>query len=356
MSEALSTNTQAILLLTAPLLTGNREPSPDLLTPGEFNRLARLLKDQQHEPADLLEPVAGGLLKYCAHVVDTVRLERLLARGFLLSQAIEHWQARAIWVVSRADTGYPKRFKVRFNDEGPPILYGCGDPSILESGGLAIVGSRHVDAALVEYTENAGRLAARARRTVISGGARGIDQAAMRGALQEGGAVAGVLSDSLEGAVLVREHRESLIEGRLTLISPYDPAAGFNIGHAMQRNKLIYALADAALVVSSDYEKGGTWAGAIEQLDKLSFIPIYVRAGGKTEKGLEALRNKGALVWPGPDTSEALIEVMELKHCPEQAEPVQGELSFVMREEPLPQENSGLVPKMRKNRSVSTKK
>jgi hypothetical protein len=40
----------------------------------------------------------------------------------------------------------------------------------------------------------------------------------------------------------------------------------------MQRNKLIYALADAALVVNSDFEKGGTWAGAIEQLERLHLI------------------------------------------------------------------------------------
>jgi predicted Rossmann fold nucleotide-binding protein DprA/Smf involved in DNA uptake len=31
-----------------------------------------------------------------------------------------------------------------------------------------------------------------------------------------------------------------------------------NVGQAMQRNKLIYAPSDAALVVSSDHEKGGT--------------------------------------------------------------------------------------------------
>ena len=34
----------------------------------------------------------------------------------------------------------------------------------------------------------------------------------------------------------------------------------------MQRNKLIYALADAALVVNAEKDKGGTWNGAIEQL------------------------------------------------------------------------------------------
>ena len=205
--------------------------------------------------------------------------------AFLLSQAVERWQTRAIWVVSRADAEYPRRLKARLKEDAPPVLYGCGDAAILDTGGLAVVGSRHVDDALVEYTESIGRLAAKARRTLVSGGARGIDQAAMRGALDAGGKVAGVLADSLERAALNREHRNLLMDGQLVLISPYDPAAGFNVGHAMQRNKLIYALADAALVVSSDYEKGGTWAGAVEQLEKLRFVPVYVRSQRRTDEG-----------------------------------------------------------------------
>jgi DNA processing protein len=82
-----------------------------------------------------------------------------------------------------------------------------------------------------------------------------------------------VLADSLEKTTMNREHRNLLLDGQLVLISPYDPSAGFNVGNAMQRNKLIYALADASLVVSSDLNKGGTWAGAVEQLDKLKFVP-----------------------------------------------------------------------------------
>jgi DNA processing protein len=107
----------------------------------------------------------------------------------------------------------------------------------------------------------------------------------MRGALEASGKVAGVLADSLERAALNREPRNVLMDGQLVLISPYDPSAGFNVGHAMQRNKLIYVLADAALVVSSDYEKGGTWAGAVEQLDKLRLVPVYVRSNRETGKG-----------------------------------------------------------------------
>lgn len=312
MTPALSPNTQAILLLTAPLIAGRGTSSADLLSPGEYKRLARHLREIQRQPADLVSPDAADLMRVCQPVVDEARLQSLLGRGFLLSQVIERWQARAIWVVSRADAEYPRRLKVRLREDAPAVLYGCGDMALLESGGLAVVGSRHVDDSLIDYTMAVGRLAARAGRTLVSGGAKGIDQAAMRGALEAGGKVSGVLADSLEKTTMNREHRNLLLDGQLVLISPYDPSAGFNVGNAMQRNKLIYALADASLVVSSDLNKGGTWTGAVEQLDKLKFVPVYVRSTGGSSPGLDALRSKGALPWPNPqdaDTFEAVFEV-----------------------------------------------
>lgn len=342
-----SANTQAILLLTGPLIAGRSgSSSSELLTHGEFGRLARQLCDDGHEPGDLLQPGSHELASKYLATFGSERVKRLLARGFQLSQAIERWQSRAIWVISRADADYPKRLKMRLKDAAPAILYGCGDNKILETGGLAIVGSRHVDEALVEYTESIGRLSASAHLTVLSGGARGIDQAAMRGALQAGGHVVGILSDSLERVALVREHREFLMEGRLVLISPYDPAAGFDVGHAMHRNKLIYGLADAALVVSSDYQTGGTWAGATEQLEKLHFVPVYIRSNGSAGKGLEALRKKGALPWPNPETPEALLSGLRVDDnlVKRTFNFKQEELPLNIREEPVAKYESESVP------------
>jgi DNA processing protein len=326
MSPAPSPDAQATLLLTAPLIAGRGEPSAELLTPGEYKRLARFLHERQRQPADLLTSAGNTLLAECAHLVDTERAQRLLERGFLLSQALERWQTRGIWVVSHTDAAYPQRLKTRLNEDAPPLLYGCGDPALLDSGGLAVVGSRDVDDDLVEYTEGIGRLAAEAHCTLVSGGARGIDQAAMRGALQAEGKVAGVLADSLERAALHREHRNLLMDQRLVLVSPYDPAAGFHVGQAMQRNKFIYALADAALVVSSDFEKGGTWAGAIEQLGKRQLVPVYVRSRGTLGKGLKALRERGALPWPNPETPDALTDLLAAGVRPKKQTFRQGEL------------------------------
>lgn len=313
MHETLSANTKAILLLTAPLIVEPRKgyERAGLLTPGEYTRLAAYLRERGRQPADLLGSDADELIGDVHPMIDKDRLKHLLGRGFLLSQAGERWQTRAVWVLSRADDAYPQRLKARLRKDSPSLLYGCGDRDILNSGGLAVVGSRNVNDSLMEYASGIGRLAAKAGRTVVSGAARGVDQAAMRAALEAGGGVTGVLADSLERAAMNREHRNFLLDGKLALVSPYDPNAGFNAGHAMGRNKLIYALADAALVVNSDMNKGGTWAGAREQLDKLHLVPVYVRSTGEESKGLAALRNKGALPWPNPADTDDLHAVFE---------------------------------------------
>lgn len=310
MSTFPSQDCQAVLLLTAPLITGRTEPSPDLLTPGEFKRLSALLHEWQKGPEDFLRADADDLVRQCSELVNADRLKRLLGRGFLLSQAVERWQARAIWVIASTDPTYPQRLKERLKENAPAVLYGCGDAAILETGGLAVVGSRNATPALLKYTEHIGQLAAHAKQTVVSGGARGIDQASMQGALQADGKAVGMLADSLERAALNREYRSPLMEGRLVLVSPYDPLAGFNVGNAMQRNKLIYALADAALVISSDYQKGGTWAGAAEQLTKLRLVPVYVRSRGELEKGITELQILGARPWPNPTNPAELVRTL----------------------------------------------
>ena len=336
MNETPSLNTKAILLLTAPLIVGRgkSKEATKLLTAGEYTKLALHLQKIGRQPADLFGPDADQLIGDVHHILDRNRLRHLLERGFLLSQAVDRWSTRGIWVMSRADDNYPKKLKARLKTDSPCLLYGCGDWDILNSGGLAVVGSRNANDSLVEYTRETGRLAAKAERTVVSGAARGIDQAAMSGALEAGGRVAGVLADSLERTVMKRENRNRLLEGQLVLLSPYDPNAGFNAGHAMQRNKLIYALADVALVVNADLNKGGTWAGATEQLEKLRLVPVYVRSTGGSSESLEVLKNLGAMPWPNPAGAGELDTVFQPDIIRTPTPPTQRNLLFDPQQEP----------------------
>jgi DNA processing protein len=119
------------------------------------------------------------------------------------------------------------------------------------------------------------------------------------------------MADRLGQAVVAGDSRDAIREKRLTLLSPFDPAAGFNVGNAMQRNKLIYALSDAALVVNSDCEKGGTWSGAMEQIKRLHGCPVFARSGEGVPMGNKKLIEAGARPWPIPTTPDDLITLLK---------------------------------------------
>ncbi len=341
-------NTKAALLLTAPLILSRTDPEAKLLSPGEYRRFGGRLTERGYQLQALLEPGVYDLVELgCQQDIDVSRVHQLLGRGFLLTQVLERWGALNIRVVSEGDEGYPSRYINRLNHNAPPVIYGCGDIALCETGGLAIVGSRHVDDEILEWTEEIGRLAARSGCTVVSGGARGVDQSAMRGGLERGGMVVGVLADSMERSVLNTSHRQAIMDGQLLLMSPYDPKAGFNAGNAMQRNKLVYALADAALVVNCDLEKGGTWAGAVEQLTKNkkgTGITVYVRAASDAGGALQALKAKGAVDWPNPNDSDALTEALKNPAKPEVVQPELpvGDLA-VLREPATPYQQAPTI-------------
>ena len=291
-----SATTQVTLLLCSPLRAGkNKGVSP--LSIGEFNELEKQLQRLGEGLEQLIEADAAVLLKKAGVTVDAEKITALLGRGFMLSMALETWQGAGVWVTSRNEPDYPERLH-RLKQNAPPLIYGCGEKKLLSRGGLAIVGSRDVDAAGENFTRNVAAKAAHEQMQIVSGGARGVDQFAMLAALEAGGTVVGVLADSLLRSATSGKAREAIQDGCLTLISAFDPEAGFNVGNAMQRNKQIYALADFGLVVSSGYNEGGTWSGAIEQLEKLHLTPIFVRAGDVVPEGNRQLLRRGALPFP----------------------------------------------------------
>jgi len=130
----------------------------------------------------------------------------------------------------------------------------------------------------------------------------------MSGALAAGGTVIGVVADTVLERSLSRDARAGLAEGRLLLVSPYYPEAGFNTGNAMARNKLIYAFADYGLVVCSGHNKGGTWAGAAEELKRKLVRAVFVRVEGAASEGNRALIGEGALAFPSLQGEPVTLE------------------------------------------------
>jgi predicted Rossmann fold nucleotide-binding protein DprA/Smf involved in DNA uptake len=114
----------------------------------------------------------------------------------------------------------------------------------------------------------------------------------MLAALAQGGKVVGILSDNLGRATVSGKYRQAIRDGQLVLISACAPETRFQIGNAMARNKLIYALSDWALVVCTETEKGGTWTGALENL-KYNWVPLLVRDGADVSSSNKRLIKEG---------------------------------------------------------------
>ena len=323
----LGPQTQAVLLLTARFgKPGPTEPRP--LSPTEWGRFALWLHERGLRPEDLLEADPTGRLDgFADQSIGRERVAFLLGRGAALGLASERWARAGIWVLTRGDAAYPSRLRKHFQNATPPVLFGCGKRELLEKGGLAVVGSRNATAEELGFASELGRTAAAQGHSIVSGGARGIDEAAMLGALDHEGTVVGVLADDLLKSATSARFRRGLLAKNLVLVSPFGPETGFEVGNAMGRNKYIYALAEAAVVVTSTEGKGGTWAGALEDL-KHRWVPLWVRRTGDTPPGNAALLRRGARPLPedGLDLAALFAASSEASgHAAPVASPSNGE-------------------------------
>ncbi len=293
-------DTQAVLRLCGIFAKeGGSEAKP--LTPTEYNALALWLSRHGRRPADLLKASEDFLPAEEAGLPQVGRLRALLGRGLQMAAALERWQRLGLWVISRGETCYPERLR-NLRSASPPLLYGAGDATRLALGGLAVVGSRDIDEEGLSFTRRVAERCAGNDTQVVSGGARGVDQASVAAVLEAGGGAVVVLAERLDRAATSRDAKEHLRRGLLTLSSPYEPESSFSVGKAMGRNKHIYALADSALVVRFTTGEGGTWAGAVEQLGRngsgSASKVVFVRLTNNPEEGCRELRRRGALPFP----------------------------------------------------------
>ena len=293
----LDSQAQAVLLLTVSFgKLGPAEAKP--LSTKEWARFAIWLRDHDLKPSSLLKGTLDDLLSdWTDRAITLSRLESLLNRGALLGLLLEKWQRAGLWVIARSDPDYPDRLKRRLKFEAPPILFGCGNKMLLKKGGIAVVGSRNATEEDIAYTNNLGAEAADQGYSIVSGGARGVDQSAMLGALECEGTAIGVLADSLLRSATSAKYRKYLMASDLALVSPFNPEAGFNVGNAMARNRSIYCLADTAVVISSTPNKGGTWNGAIEDLEA-RWVPLWVKKSGEEKSGNPQLIKRGGRCLP----------------------------------------------------------
>lgn len=280
----------ACTTLGLPAGSRNRD---DVLSNQEWNRLALWLGKQQMRPADLLFASVADLSSDDLDPQLALKVAVVADRSSLVAMGIEQLDQIGIWTRCRIDDDYPGRWKARLKSSAPPVIFGAGPVKLADRPSVAIVGSRDITGELGDIANAIGVRAARAEMVVVSGGANGSDKFGMQGALQADGFAVGILPSGLDRSSRQRDVREFIAGGQLCLISQVNPSAGFSVGNAMGRNRLIYALSDLTIVIATAAGSGGTWAGATENLRR-RWAPLAVWAGAGAPDDNQQLQTLGA--------------------------------------------------------------
>ena len=294
----ISTISQTVLLLTTPLPTDKPEVQVPLRG-FEWSQLAKSLIAKNLDPTVLMSSKIDSLLSDLkVESIPPERFHTLLNRRQYLKEVMRRWESEGIWTLTRADPEYPVRLKQRLGMKSPPVLFGFGNKSLLNSGGIAVVGIRDASRDDLLYANNLGRQCATQNLTLISGGARGIDLSAMYGAMECQGKVVGVLADNLRKSIDSAHYQKQIGSQNLVLVTHFSPESTFSVANAMERNHFIYCLSDAGVVVNCKPYKGGSWNGAIQNL-KSNWVPQWVQRKYDGKSGNPLLAQKGANWMPG---------------------------------------------------------
>ena len=193
---------------------------------------------------------------------------------------LEDCDREGIHIMTIQDADYPERLAQIYDP--PCVLYWKGKPLNLDERlAIAVVGTR----SSTPYGEDlAGKLGlelARSGAVLVSGIAKGIDAAGIKGALQGDGTVVSVLGGGLD-IVYPREHRwlyEDVI-ARGTLVSEYPPGTEHAGSHFPVRNRIISGLCMGAVVVEAGEPSGAliTARLALEQNREVFAFPGPVNA------------------------------------------------------------------------------
>ena len=276
------------------------------LTLKEWNGLGKTVNDMGHKIADLLKSEFIEKLPISEKQKEQIKL--LTGRGFSIALKLQELENKGIYIVTQFDNAYPKYLKRKLREKMPPVLFYAGDITLAGKIGIAIVGSRDVDDAGMLFAKDLAKKATKEKLIIYSGGAKGVDSISEKAAIDEGGYVVSFIGDSLSKKIRNKDVIQNILNKRILLFSDVNPDTGFSVGRAMNRNKFIYAAAHGAFVVSSDFGKGGTWTGAVENINN-SWTKLFVW-NGCVKKGNKELISKGAI--PYVISEQTILDTINL--------------------------------------------
>ncbi len=226
-------------------------------------------------------------LKFPEAALDTVQ-------NWLASSHIHH-------LLTALDDHYPAML-AEIN-RYPPVLYIKGDPEVLNTPQLAVVGSRNCSHYGRHWCDWFTQNLALSGLTITSGLARGVDGAAHQAALNAEGKTVAVLGSGVRH-LYPKNHgllAEEIVTKGGAIISEFPLDAPPQASHFPRRNRIISGLSQGVLVVEASLKSGSLVSAryALEQNRNVYAVPGPL--GNPSSEGTNWLIQQGAMLVAHPN-------------------------------------------------------
>ena len=213
---------------------------------------------------------------------------------------------QGVRILCLLDDDYPAALKAIYDP--PALLYVRGQLQPTDAIAVGVVGARRCTHYGAEQAERFGGLLGRAGFTVASGGARGIDTAAHRGALAAGGRTIAVMGCGLSDVYPPENAKlfdEIVAEGRGAIVSELPMTFETRADNFHARNRIISGLSLGVVVVEAAKRSGAliTAKDAAEQGRVVFAVP------GRVDSALSGGTNQ--LIRDGAIIAASLDDILE---------------------------------------------
>ncbi|MBE5681754.1 DNA-protecting protein DprA [Pantoea agglomerans] len=210
-------------------------------------------------------------------------------------------QSPAHHLVTALDAAYPARLKE--TNRFPPLLYIDGDPALISTPQLAVVGSRNCSHYGRYWCDWFTQHLSLSGLTITSGLARGIDGVAHQAALNVGGKTVAVLGSGLQ-RLYPSNHAHlaaEIVEQGGAVVSEFPLTTLPHPLNFPRRNRIISGLSHGVLVVEASLKSGSlvTARYGLEQNRNVYALPGAL--GNPLSEGVNWLIQQGALLVAHPN-------------------------------------------------------
>lgn len=242
-----------------------------------------------------------------------------------IDQDLRWLEADHHFVLTIEDSMYPQQ--LRDIPDPPALLYVTGDPELLQTPQLAIVGSRNATRGGLSTAKAFSHHLAASGIGITSGLALGIDAAAHQGALEANGITIAVAGTGLDGIYPARNRQlGEQIARHGALVSEFPIGTRPSAENFPRRNRIISGLSLGTLVVEAAIKSGSliTARVASEQGREVFAIPGSIH--NPLARGCHSMIRQGAkLVETADDILEELGPLLKLEISPPVSEDIEPE-------------------------------